>query len=99
MKVIELRLKPNNGKPLKAFADLELDNGIVIKEFRIIQRQTDHKPFVVSPQISWKDQETGEVKYNTVVTIPNPLKAEVDALILSSWFRIKEQEREANRVK
>ena len=97
MKVVEVRVKFNNGKPLKAFADVELDNGIVIKEFRVIQRQSDHRPFVVSPQISWKDPGTGEIKYNTVVTIPNPLKAEVDSLILSAWFRAKEQENEAKK--
>jgi len=97
MKVIELRMKPNNGKPLKGFADVELDNGVILKEFRIIQRQADQKLYVVAPQLSWKDPATGEVKYNTVVTIPNPLKSEIEALILNQFFRMKEKELEANK--
>ncbi len=97
MKVLELRLKPSNGKPLKGFCDIELDDGTVIKDMRIVQKQADHRPFVMCPQNSWKDPLTGEVKFKTVITLPAPLKTKIDALILSAWIQAKEKEDEENR--
>lgn len=97
MRIIDLRLKPPNGKPLKAFADIELDDGTIIKDMRIVQKQADHRPFVMCPQNSWKNPETGEVKFKTVITLPTPLKAKVDALILSAWIQAKERENEENK--
>jgi DNA-binding cell septation regulator SpoVG len=96
MKIIELRMKPNNGKPLKAFCDIELDNGIVVKEFRIIQEQ-NKRPFIACPQLSWKDPSSGQIRYTTIITFPSQLKGEIDLLILNAWNRAKEQEREENR--
>ena len=37
MRILEIRKKLENGKALKGFVDLELDNGTVIREFRVIQ--------------------------------------------------------------
>jgi DNA-binding cell septation regulator SpoVG len=89
VKVLEIRKKSENGKPLKAFADIELDGGIVIREFRVIQ-EANKRPWVACPQISWKDPVTGQIKYQTVVTFPNQLKGEIDLLILNAWNREKE---------
>lgn len=97
MRVLDLRLKPSNGKPVKAFADIELDDGTIIKDFRVVQKQADHRPFVMCPQNSWKDPSTGEIKFKTVITLPAPLKAKVDALILSTWVQAKEKENESNK--
>jgi len=36
IKVIDIRFLPSNGKPTRAFADVQLDS-IVIKDFRIMQ--------------------------------------------------------------
>jgi len=89
MRVIELRRKPDNGKSLKAFADVELGNGIIVREFRIIC-EPNRRPWVACPQLSWKDPESGEIKYKTVVTFPNQLKGELDLAILNAWNREKE---------
>ncbi len=91
MRVLDLRLKPSNGKPLKAFADVELDNGMIIREFRIIQEPGKH-PVVATPQTSWKDPRDDRIKYTAIVTLPQPLKVKVDLLILAAWLREKESE-------
>jgi len=89
MRILEIRKKSENGKPLRAFADVELDSGIVIRELRIIQQQ-GKRPWVACPQISWKDPGTGEIKYKTIITFPDQMKGEIDLLILNAWSREKE---------
>ena len=96
MKVIELRLKPNNGRSLKAFADIELDDGIVIRDMRVVQKQEDQRPYITCPQIAWKDS-SGEMRYKTIIVLPTPIKTKIDALILSRWMEAKEKEHEENR--
>jgi DNA-binding cell septation regulator SpoVG len=90
MKIIDLRRKEENGKPLKAFVDVELDGGIVVREFRIIQ-EPNKRPWIACPQMTWKDPETGLIRYKTIVTFPNQLKGDIDLLILSTWNREKEK--------
>ncbi len=90
MRVLELRRKPENGKPLKAFADVEIQSGIVIREFRIIQ-ESNKRPWVACPQLSWKDPDSGQIKYKTIVTFPDRLKGEIDMLILNAWMREREK--------
>lgn len=97
MRVIELRRKPENGKTLKGFVDVELDNGIVVREFRVIQ-EPNKRPWIACPQLSWKDRVSGEVKYKTVVTFPNQLKGDIDLLILNAWNREKEKESGKNQT-
>jgi DNA-binding cell septation regulator SpoVG len=95
MKILEIRIKNDNGKPLKAFADVELDSGIIIREFRIVQ-QPGLRPSVYCPQLSWKDPGTGLIKYKMVITFPNQLKGEIDLLILTAWNREKEKNSGSN---
>lgn len=97
MRLIELRCRPGNGKPLKAFADVELDNGMVIREFRIIQ-EPNQRPQIASPQLSWKDPLSSQIKYKTIVTFPNQLKGEIDLLILNAWNREKEKGNDSSRA-
>lgn len=71
MKVVNL--KHINAGKLKAFFDLELDNGIVIKGFKIAEGPTG--VFVGCP--SEKDKEG---KYWDKVFLPNEIKNEVSEL-------------------
>jgi DNA-binding cell septation regulator SpoVG len=97
MKVIEIRKKLENGKPLKAFADIELDSGIVVRELRIIQDK-GKRPWVACPQLSWKDPESGQIRYRTIITFPDQLKGEIDLLILNAWIREKENSNEVHSL-
>jgi hypothetical protein len=89
MKLLELRLLPERTHPVKAFADIELDDGTIIREFRVVQ-EPKRLPTVGNPQISWKDPADGRIKYKVIVTLPKPVKNEVDLLILGKWMGAKE---------
>lgn len=90
MKLIELRNRKSNDMPLKAFADMQLSDGTVIRDFRISQ-ETGRRPCVVCPQLSWKDPQTDKIKYKTVVTFPDQIKGQIDFLVLTAWTREKKK--------
>lgn len=81
LEVLDIRLMPP-GRPLKGFADIKLD-GIVVREFRII-KENGRRLWVASPQISWKDPN-GQIKYKTVITLPDELKGQIDLVILKRF--------------
>jgi hypothetical protein len=94
MRLLELRLLPDRDHPVKAFADIELDDGTIIREFRVVQ-EPKRLPTVGNPQISWKDPADGRIKYKVIVTLPKPVKNEADLLILGKWMGAREN-RSAN---
>jgi len=88
IEVFEIRLL-NSNRPLKGFADVKLDD-IIIRDFRII-KQNGQKIFVSSPQVSWKDPETGEIKFKGILTIPPEQKQRIDLEILSAFQKEMEK--------
>lgn len=83
MKILKIELRPENGRPLKAFADVELPDGTVIRAFRIVQ-EPGKRAAVHCPQTSVK--EPGRPLYfKTLITLPDALKGEIDFAILSAW--------------
>lgn len=87
--VAKIRIQ-DNGKPLKAFADIQLENGWIIKDFRIIQNP-GQKTYVVAPQASWRNREGG-INFKTLVTIPDNSKWQLESAVLAAYQREKEQE-------
>ncbi len=90
IKIIEIRFMDGD-KPLRAFADVQL-NGMIIREFRVI-KENGKRPWIACPQISWKDPN-GQIRYKTVVTLPDDLKGEIDFIILKRFT--EEMERQKN---
>ena len=88
VEVLEIRLL-NGDKPLKAFADIKLEDSIVIREFRVI-KENGKRFQVASPQLSWKASD-GSIKYKTIVTLPDDVKGSIDLAILKRF--IEEMER------
>ena len=86
VKILDVRLQ-NNGKPLKAFADINLD-GLVIRDFRIIQ-QPGQKAYVVAPQTAWKGQQ-GKPNFKPIISMPNAVKWQIESAILTEYQRAKE---------
>ena len=80
MKINNMRMTQSQSK-LKAFFDLELDNGIVLKGMKIAEGPTGL--FVGMP--SEKDQNG---KYWDRVYIPKDLKEEVNQLALTEFRRL-----------
>ena len=88
IKLIQIR-PLNDGRPLKAFADVKIGDW-VIHDFRII-KQDGQRAFVSPPQVSWKDPETGEIKFKGVFTIPPEQKQRIDTEILHAYQREMEK--------
>lgn len=94
IEVIEIRLL-NGNRPLKGFADVKLGD-IIIRDFRII-KQNGQRAFVSPPQVSWKDPDTGEIKFKGVLTIPPEQKQRIDLEILSAFQKEMEKRQDAKR--
>ena len=87
LKILNIRLL-KNGKPLKAFADIQLSNGWIIKDFRVIQ-QPGHKAYMVAPQTAWKGPQ-GKLNFKPIVSMPDDVKWQVEASILTAFQKAKE---------
>ena len=82
IEVIEIRAL-NDGRPLKAFADVQIGSWIV-RDFRIVG-QNCHKLSVLPPQTSWRDPKTGEIRFKGVITIPPEQKQMIETMILHAY--------------
>lgn len=89
IRILELRLMPGD-KPLRAFADIQVGDWVV-RDFRII-KQNGQRAFVSPPQISWKDPETGEIRFKGILTIPPEEKQRIDTEILYAYQKEMEKE-------
>lgn len=94
IEVVSLRLVDPKESGLRGFADIKLDD-ILIRDFRITQRTG--RPIVEVPHTTYK--KNGQIKFNPVVTFPDELKAQVDTVILTAYFREKENQNGAYQTK
>ena len=94
VKVLEIR-PLSQGRPLKAFVDIQVGDWI-IHDFRVI-KQNGQKAFVSPPQVSWKDPESGEIRYKGILTIPPEQKQRIDVEILSAFQREMEKRDEKEK--
>jgi DNA-binding cell septation regulator SpoVG len=84
MKIEVLGIRFLNGdRPLRAFADIRLEDSIVIREFRVIN-DNGKRLRVAPPQLSWKVSD-GSIQYKTIVTLPDDVKGSVDLAILKRF--------------
>ena len=93
IQIIEMRLLYGD-RPLRAFCDVKV-NDWVICDFRVI-KQNGQRVFVSPPQVSWKDPETGIIKYKGVLTIPSEQKQRIDTEILHAYQMELEKKNETN---
>lgn len=90
IEVVSLRLVDPKESGLRGFADVRLDNTILIRDYRIVQR--NGKPFVEGPHTTYK--KDGQIRFNQIVNFPDELRARVDTAILTAYFREKEKQHE-----
>jgi hypothetical protein len=82
-KVLKIELRPDDGRPLRAFADVQLADGTIIRGFRVLE-EPGKRVQVVCPQVSIK--VPGRSPYfRTIITLPDALKGAVDFAILCTW--------------
>lgn len=92
IRVTDIRLLPGN-KATRAFCDIRIGD-ITIRDFRIY---SNGKPSIRNPFSTYKDA-TGDLKFREIISLPPNVKAEVDALILSEYFRrLKENQYDHNQ--
>ena len=90
IQVLEIRFMKGN-KATRGFADV-LIGEITIKDFRIYQ--VNGKPTVRNPFSTYKDVD-GTLKFRETISLPPNVKAEIDALIITEYFRrLKETQHE-----
>jgi DNA-binding cell septation regulator SpoVG len=94
IEVTSLRLVDPKESGLRGFADIKLDT-ILIRDFRIVQR--NGKPFVEGPHTTFK--KDGQIRFNQIVNFPDELRVQVDTIILTAYFREKEQTHEQHQSK
>lgn len=94
IQILEIRLM-KGGRTTRGFADVRMDE-ITIRDFRIY---CNGKPSIRTPFSTYKDA-TGDLKFREIISLPPNVKAEVDALILSEFFRrSREQAHEQQQSK
>jgi DNA-binding cell septation regulator SpoVG len=89
IRVLTVRILPD-GRPLRAFCDVQVGDWI-IHDFRVV-KQNGQRAFVSSPQVSWKDPETGQIKYKGILTIPPEQKQRIDIEVLHAYQEEMEKE-------
>lgn len=74
---------------VKAFVDIRLPNGMLIRDCRIIEKED--KSWMNLPMSYWTDQVTGEVRYKRLIKMPLEMRESVEISIMDSWHRMKEK--------
>lgn len=82
-RVLKIELRPDDGKSLKAFADVQLADGTIIRAFRVIE-QPGKRVIVHCPQTCVKVNGKSAF-FKTLVILPDPVKGDVDLAILYAW--------------
>jgi len=88
IKILAIRLQ-NDKKPLQTFVDVQLDNGLVIRNFKVIQ-QSGERPYIMAPQIAWKGQQ-GKTNFKPIISMPNAMKWQVESAILAEYQKARER--------
>jgi stage V sporulation protein G len=83
MKIVRMNpLKENSGSKTAAYFDIQTDDGIIIKGFKIVNGSNGL--FVSSPSEKSKDG-----KYYDTVTLPKEMKDNLEKLALEEYNRSK----------
>ena len=90
IEILEVRFMKGE-KAVRGFADVRMDD-ITVKDFRIYHQ--NGRPTVRNPFSTYKDGD-GTLKFRETISLPPNVKAEIDALIITEYFRrLKETQHE-----
>jgi hypothetical protein len=84
VKVVAIRHTHDPRKALKGFADIRLDNGVEIRDFRISQ-EPGKRVRVFYPQTVLMNPETGQKMFKSIINFPDELKGQLDLVVLQAW--------------
>ena len=89
IEVVSVRLVDPKESGLRGFADIRLEDAILIRDFRIFQR-TEGKPFIQEPHHTYK--KDGQIRFNSIIEFPEELRVRIYTAIFTAYFREKEKE-------
>ena len=72
-------MRLQNGSMLKAFADITINDSLLIKGLRVVEGK--HGPFVSMPQMQGKDNKW----YDSVKCLENDLKEQISDVVLYAY--------------
>ncbi len=72
--------------PLRAFVDIKAGE-IIYRDFRII-KEKGKRAWVACPQSSWKE-DSGNIRYKTIITFPEEMKQAIDTVILDRFWEME----------
>ena len=87
IEVVDVRLVDPKESGLRGFADVKLDDTILIRDYRIVQR--NGKLFVEGPHTTYR--KDGKLIFNDIVSFPDELRVQINTAILTAYFREKEK--------
>jgi hypothetical protein len=101
MRILKVSLRPPDGRPLRGFADVELEPpGLIVRDFRIVRTERG-KLIVLFPQTSIKPP--GKPAYfRVLVTLPVQMRRSVEKLVIDAYYaaldRSKEEKNGTNSI-
>lgn len=88
VKIVEIRKTRKPGL-LKAFVDVQIGS-MMVTDFRVFQ-ENGGRARVEVPMTTWRDPTSHELRFKPVVTLPGELKGRIESEILSSYYRMMEE--------
>ena len=95
MKVEVTRIKIiENAEPLRAFADVQIDEKIEVRGLRLIQ-ETGCRAYLQMPAVAW-NSPNGR-KFRTVINLANAIKQQVTSAVLVAYEEQRQEKEEVTR--
>ncbi len=89
IEILSLRLISPKESGLRGFADIRIDS-VTVRDFRIFQR--NGKPYIQVPHTTFK--KDGVLQFHPIIDLPEELRVQIDAAILTTYFKEKERQYE-----
>jgi hypothetical protein len=89
IEILGMRILPGN-KSTRAFCDVQIGD-ITVRDFRVMQN--GGRAYVRAPFTTYKTQ-TGELNFRQIIDLPEEVRGQVDTLILTAFYRDKENPHE-----
>jgi len=88
MEIRILDFKSVNKGSLRAFADIQYGE-FIFRDLRVI-KENGKRAWVAAPQTTWKE-DSGNIRYKTVITFPEETKQQIDRVILDRFWELEER--------
>ena len=88
--VIAIRVTSFRGKPLLAFADVQIGD-LILKDFRVMERMGGGA-YVKAPFVTYKNK-SGQLRFRQIIDLPSEMRRQIDVAILNAFYRREKENR------